>query len=170
MSLPDDLQKLEDLHRGGTLSEAEFRQAKAVLLAGGGGSVDEPLGRQLSDQLAEVRHQNELARIDREWEIERQQYLIADRYGRRHVPTAGMGLATAILGGLFGVFWLVMAVSITGGAPNEGPFVIGKVVFPLFGVVFIAAVVGWGIHCQSRAMKYDAAFRAYRDRRSQMAP
>jgi len=170
MSLADELQKLEDLRRGGTLSDAEFQQAKAALLAGGTAAAEQPLGQHLSNQLAEFRHENELARLDREWEIERQQYLIADRYGLRHVPTAGMGIGAAVVGGVFGAIWLVMAVSITSGAPDFGPFAIARLVFPLFGVLFILAAVGWGIYCHSRAQKYDAAFRAYRTRRNQVAP
>jgi len=63
-----------------------------------------------------------------------------------------------------------MAVSITSGTPDFAPFTTARVVFPIFGVVFIVAAVGWGIHCHSRAMKYDAAFRAYQARRSQVAP
>jgi hypothetical protein len=170
MGLADELQKLEDLRRRGTLSDAEFAQAKAALLAGGAAPGEHPLGEYLSDQLAEIRYQNELARLDREWEIERQQYLVVDRYGRRHVPTAGMGIGSAVVGGVFGVIWTVMAVAITSEAPDFGPFAIAQVIFPLFGMVFIVAAVGWGVHCYSRAQKYDAAFRAYRARRRQVAP
>ena len=100
--MADELQKLEDLRRGGTLSDAEFQQAKATLLSGAAAPAEQPLGRHLSDQLAEVRYQNELTRIDREWEIARQQYLVADRYGHRHVPTVGMGIGTAVIGGSSG--------------------------------------------------------------------
>lgn len=170
MSIADELQKLEDLRRGGTLSDAEFQQAKAALLAGGTAAAEQPLGQHLSEQLAEFRHETELARLAREWEIERQQYLIANRYGLRHVPTAGMGIGTAVVGGVFGAIWLAMAVSITSGAPDFGPFAIARLVFPLFGVVFIMAAVGRGIYCYSRAQKYDEAFRTYQTRRSQVAP
>jgi hypothetical protein len=165
MGLADELQKLEQLHRSGSLTDAEFSQAKAALLANPSAPADETLGQHLSDQLAEVRHQNELARHDREWEIEKQQYLVAGRYGRRYVPTAGMGIGTAVAGGVFGLIWTVMAIAITSRAPDVMPFAISKVVFPLFGVVFIAAAIGWGFYCFSRAKKYEQAFRAYQSRR-----
>ncbi|HVK12286.1 MAG TPA: SHOCT domain-containing protein [Gemmataceae bacterium] len=160
MSLADELEKLDQLRRSGSLSDDEFARAKAHLLANP--PADAPSG----DHLADIRHQNELARIDREWEIEREQYLINGRYGRRHVPTVGMGVATAALGGGFGIFWTVMAVSITSGAPDVGAFSTAKVFFPLFGVLFIAIAVGWGVYCVVRAQKYEAANRAYRDRRA----
>ncbi|MGL6072532.1 MAG: SHOCT domain-containing protein [Fimbriiglobus sp.] len=161
MNLADELRKLDDLRRSGILSDAEFQQAKALLLAGGGPPAEQPTSQLLSDQLAEVRHQNELTRIDREWEIERQQYLISGRYGRRHVPTAGDGITTAVVGGGFGLLWLIMALAVT----SEVPFPVVGIVFPLFGVVFIVAAVSSGVSCYSRAEKYDAAFQAYKRRR-----
>ena len=166
MSLADDLTKLEDLRRSGALTDAEFAQAKAALLNGAPAGTDQPLAEHLADQLAEVRHQNDLAQIDREWQIEREQYLIPDRWGRRYVPTAGLGLGGAVMGGVFGVFWTIMAFAITSGAPDVGAFSIAKVVFPLFGVVFVAAAVGYGLYAYSKAQQYQAAFRAYQDRRA----
>jgi hypothetical protein len=81
-----------------------------------------------------------------------------------------MGIGAAVVGGAFGVIWTVMAIAITSGAPDFGPFAMAKTVFPLFGVVFIVAAIGWGVYCYTRAQKYDAAFRAYQARRRRMAP
>src|SRR5262249_24765837 len=130
VSIADELLKLEELRRGGSLTDEEFARAKAALLAGASAPPGEPVPQHLADQLAEVRYQNELARVDREWETERQKYFVTDRYGRRQVPTSGMGIGMAIGGGIFGVLWTVMAIAITGSAPAEGPFVVAKVVFP----------------------------------------
>lgn len=170
MGLADELQKLEDLRRRGTLSDTEFEQAKAVLLIGGAAPATQPFGQHLSDLLAEVRYQNELARIDREWESERQQYLVANLYGQKFVPTSGMGIGSAVVGGVFGVIWTVMAVSIARSAPSFGPVAIAKFVFPLFGILFVVAAIRWGVQYHSRALKYDAAFHAYQARREQVTP
>jgi hypothetical protein len=62
-----------------------------------------------------------------------------------------------------------MAIAITSGGPDFGPFATARAVFPLFGVVFIVAAIGWGVYCYTRAQKYDAAFRAYQARRRQVA-
>jgi hypothetical protein len=140
------------------------------VLAGSNAPPGEPLGQHLSDQLAEVRYQNELARIDREWQIERERYMIADRYGRRHVPTAGMGLGAAVVGGAFGVFWTVMAFSITSGGPDFGGFGFAKVAMPLFGVVFTVAAIGYGLHAYSKAQQYEKAHAAYQARRRNVRP
>jgi len=170
MGLADELEKLEELRRSGSLSEAEFTKAKALLLSGTPTGSDQQLGEHLSEQLAEVKYQNELAQIDREWEIEREQYLITDRYGGKHVPTTGMGLGAAIVGGAFGVFWTIMALAITGSAPDIGPFSVVKVIFPLFGVVFTVAAIGLGISSYARGQKYQEAFEAYKARRAQVKP
>jgi hypothetical protein len=170
MSIVDELAKLDDLRRRGALNEAEFAQAKAALLNAPPTSSEGSLGQHLSDQLAEVKHQNELAQVDRAWEIERQQYLIPGNYGRRLVPTTGMGIAIAVVGGIFGVFWTVMAIAITGSAPNDGPFEVAKVIFPIFGVVFTTAAIGFGCYVYTRAQKYQQAFAAYRARREPIRP
>jgi hypothetical protein len=170
MGIADELQKLEQLHRRGSLSDEEFAKAKTALLADPSGPADRELGEHLSAQLADVRSEQELARIDREWELERQQYLVADRYGLRRVPTTGMGIGVAVVGGVFGALWTVMATAITSAAPDFGPFSIAKVVFPLLGVVFIVAAVGMGVYVHSRALKYEEAFRAYRARRTTLGP
>jgi hypothetical protein len=168
MSIADELSKLEELHRNGTLNEAEFAKAKAMLLNSPAPSTQEPLVQHLAQQQAEIHHQNELARIDREWEMQRQQYYVTTRYGIRQLPTTGMGTGTAIIGGAFGVFWTIMAIAITGGAPNDGPFVIAKVVFPLFGILFTGGAIVFGINCNAKAKKYQEAYEAYQRRRQQV--
>jgi len=165
MSIADELSKLEELHRNGTLNEAEFAKAKAMLL--NSPAPQEPLVQHLAQQQAEIHHQNELARIDREWEMQRQQYYVTTRYGVRQLPTTGMGLGIAIVGGAFGIFWTIMAIAITGGAPDVGPFSVAKVIFPLFGILFTGAAIVFGIYCKVRAKKYQEAYEVYQRRRQQ---
>jgi Short C-terminal domain len=176
MSLADELQKLEDLRRSGALSEQEFRQAKAALLGGAG---------EAGEQLAEMRYQNELARIDREWQIEREQYMVADRWGRMHVPTPeGSRLLGSVgrgsmIGGLMavvvGTLWTAFAIFLTEGAP--APL---RIIFPLFGVCFIlfGLLGSIGFHrfaeqaqrmYEEKAAQYQQAFDAYQQRRQEAA-
>jgi hypothetical protein len=164
MSLADDLNKLNELHFSGALSDAEFEQAKAALLQGS------PPAPHIGEQLNNVHYDNELARIDREWEMERQQYLVRTRYGVRTVPTAGMGIGMAIVAGVFGTLWTIMAIAITGAAPAFGPFAVAKVIFPLFGVFFILFGIGFGVYCYKMAQRYEEAFRAYQVRRQAVRP
>ena len=100
MSLADELKKLEELRWNGTLTDEEFAQAKAVLLAALEEELEAPdahANPKLAEHLAEVRYQNELTRIDREWEIEKEQYMITAKGGHRYIPTRGEGLVGAIL-------------------------------------------------------------------------
>src|SRR5687768_12151 len=97
MSLADELAKLEELRRTGALTETEFAQAKAKLLAADAPPARDAVVEKLGEQLAETRYQNELARIDREWQIEREKYMLTGKYGRRYIPTVGMGLVVAII-------------------------------------------------------------------------
>jgi hypothetical protein len=166
VSIADELRKLDELRRSGSLTDQEFAQAKVRLLTGSPSSSSEPVAQHLSDQLAEVRYQNELAQVDREWEIEREKYYVTDRYGRRQLPTSGMGIGIAVIGGVFGLFWMIMTVAITGSAPDVGPFAVVKVVFPLLGVVFILAAIAVGRYCYSRAQAYEKALAAYQVRRN----
>ena len=168
MSIADELTKLEDLRRNGTLSEAEFAKAKELLLNSPPPPPQEPLVQHLAQQQAEIKHQNELARIDREWEMQKQQYYVTTRYGVRQLPTTGMGIGIAVIGGVFGVFWTIMAIAITSGAPDVGPFAIVKIIFPLFGVLFTGAAIVFGIVCNIRAKKYQEAYEAYQRRRQQV--
>jgi hypothetical protein len=170
MSLADELQKLEDLRRSGALSESEFARAKAAVLAGADAGDRRPVEMHLSDQLAEVWYQNELARIDREWAMEREKYLVADRYGRRYVPTSDMGLGVAVVGGAFGALWTAVAITATASAADDGPFWISKLVLPAFGVLIIGAAFGFGLRTRARAREYRKAHAAYQARRREVRP
>jgi hypothetical protein len=165
MSLADELAKLEELRRSGSLSDAEFTKATATVLSGAPAASGNDVAEQLADQLAEVKYQNELAQIDREWQIERQQYLIRTQYGMAQVPTAGMGIGTAVVAGVFGTIWTIFSISLTSGGPDFGAFSVAKVIFPLFGVAFTVAGIGYGIYTYNRAHHYQDAFARYQLRR-----
>jgi hypothetical protein len=159
MGIADELAKLEELRRSGALSESEFAQAKAAILSGSGS--DASLDQHMSEQLAEVRYQNELAQIDREWQIERERYLITNNYGLRTVPTAGLGIATALIGGVGGLLWTIFAFWLTHQGPDGfGPPPIVGIIFPLFGVLFMGVGVGYGSYCYSPGRPLPAGLRA----------
>src|SRR5262249_1196189 len=162
MSLADDLAKLDELRRNGALNDAEFEKAKATLLEGS------PLPTEdAAAGLAELRKQNELARIDREWEKEQQQYLLRNRYGYRQMPTTALGAAMAIVGGGFGLLWTFLAMSLMSSVP-AGPLTVPRVIFPLFGVLFTLFSIGYGVYAYRRAQLYQERYRAYRARRQRV--
>jgi len=147
MSIADELLKLHTLHKEGMLTDAELEQAKASLLANPPGPA--------AGQLDELRHQNEIAQLDREWQIEREQYMVAGRYGSRYIPNKAMSVIGGVLIAGFGTFWTIMAAGM--GAPFF---------FPLFGVVFVLAGIGMSVFSFVRASQYADAYRRYQHRRA----
>jgi hypothetical protein len=168
MSLADDLVKLEELRRTGALTEEEFATAKGNLLAGESPTND--AAERLGQQLAEVRYQNELARLDREWANEKEKYMLTGRYGLRYLPTAAMGWGTAVFGGAFGVFWVILAVAITSGMPDSGDFGVVRILFPVIGGLLPLGAVVFGIYIVRRAEAYNRALAAYQARRAAVKP
>jgi hypothetical protein len=148
---------LHDLRARGALTDEEFAAAKAAVIARGtdeGGPTVEPA---LYARLAELEWQAEVARLDREWDLERERYLVSGRHGHRSVPSRGMSVLGGVVMVGFGAVWTALAASMRGPG-----------LFPLFlaGVVMILAGVGIGISTYSKAVAYERAQDDYRRRRS----
>jgi hypothetical protein len=111
---------------------------------------------EIADELAAIRRQNEVERIDREWERERKQYLTADRSGNLSEPSAVLGVVAAVVAGVFGLFWMAGAASMSGGES-----------FSLFGFVFISAAIYLGYVSVTKASAYEEAKRRYENRRAE---
>jgi hypothetical protein len=147
MNIADDLKKLQDLHQSGGLTDEEFAAAKARVLAGGKSESD--------PHLDEIKRQNEIERLDREWQMERERYMVAGRYGQRYLPSRGMSVIGGIMIVGFGIVWTGMASSM--GAPFF---------FPMFGVIFILAGIAVSLYTFLKAGAYEEAFRRYQMRRA----
>lgn len=76
--------------------------------------------RQVAAKLDTIAHQGELARIDQEWQTEREQYLIRGRYGQRMLPSTGMSVVGGVVIVGFGLLWTILAFSITAHLPGDG--------------------------------------------------
>lgn len=104
----------------------------------------------------------DLARLDREWGMERQQYMIMNRYGRRYVPTlAGTLMVSAAVIG-FGGVWTATAVRM--GDANVGRFD----PFPFLGIVIMVLGVVVGTASYLKARRYQRAYDEYRRRRQEL--
>jgi DNA-directed RNA polymerase subunit RPC12/RpoP len=115
---------------------------------------------EMAADLETLRLQNELERIDREWDRESRRYEIVDNDGRRSTPGTGSSLA-AILGGgvvvVFLIFWISMASQM--GAPS---------IFPLFGGVALIAAVFGIFRTLGKSSAYAAAEQKHRQRRNRL--
>lgn len=158
MSIADELHKLGELHRSGALTDAEFAQAKARVLAGQGRDAS-PQDDTVRQHLSELMRENELARLDREWQMERERYYISGRNNSgQYMPTKTSGVLFAVVAIFGGGFWTVMAAGMAG---KDGPSI-----FPLIGVVFILFGIGVGIFTFLRANQLEAAQQRYQRRRA----
>jgi hypothetical protein len=170
-SLADELKKLEGLRWNGTLTDAEFERAKAALFAQLP-STEQPTADDVSKleaELAELRAEKELERIDREWEADSEQYMVSDKNGVKSVPTVAQGIGAAAMIGVFGLIWTIGAISITSPEstfPYSGPPWIIRVGLPLLGVVVTWLGVISGIGAMNKAKEYEKAHAAYRARRA----
>ena len=137
----------------------------------GGGTFSEAIEQlnesteNLAQQVEKLTQQNELASLDRKWELERQSFLLQSKDGQQHLPSENMAWVAAIPVVIFGGIWTVFAFSITQRAPNVGPFAVAKVVFPLFGLVFIGFGVFAAMRAHQKVKDYRRAERDYRRQR-----
>ncbi len=122
----------------------------------------------LADRVDTLTSQNDIAALDREWELDRENYMVSNKHGVRRVPTAGGSVAGGLVAAAFGTFWTVMAFGITSGAPDGGGFSVIKVVFPLFGLIFIGIGVVSAVASFDKASRYQNAERRYQARRSEL--
>jgi hypothetical protein len=116
--------------------------------------VDEIHGNtgSMVQQLAEVRYHQEIAKIDRQWELERQKYSVADESGVMHKPKI-----------LFGIILEAIFVAI-----GIGLLLLPAWPIQIFGLVFVVAGVGSFIKlCRSTAA-LQRAQTDYESRRGQV--
>src|SRR5262245_48701125 len=150
MSIADELLKLNRLHQEGMLTDEEFEKAKAAVLVA-------PLATPATEHLEEIRNQNEVAQLDREWQNERERYMISGRYGARYIPNRATSLIGGVVVGGFGILWTIIAASM--GAPG---------LLPLFGVIFVLAGIGMSAYSFVKAGEYEQAYARYQQRRASL--
>ena len=122
----------------------------------------------LAEQVQKLTRQNELERLDRQWEQERQTFTFRDQEGGSHLPAQRFAWIIGSTVAFFGSLWTFLAISITRSAPNVGPFAVAKVVFPLFGIGFIAFGIFLAVMMHRKAKQFDEAQTAYLQHRGRI--
>lgn len=106
---------------------------------------------------------DELKKLDQEWESERQAYLIQGSHNNAaRVPTRLASLIGGALVGGMGAFWGISAANMI---PGEGFFAL---VFPWFGLLFVGSGIYYAISGFIKAGKYQAGLKEYQNRRQQL--
>ena len=116
-----------------------------------------------ADGFEGVKSQNEVSKLDREWEIEREKYMIVGAYGGRVIPDKlSHGLASiGIL--VFGISWVVLAISFTGFVGQGWANIL-----PLIGLVFMVLGLFLSLRAFQKAGQYKAAYERYQRRREEI--
>ena len=151
MSISEELEKLDDLRRRGVISSEEFEIGKRKIL---GDSGDISQFNEVSNTTTEI------AELDREWELERENYQVVGKYGRRYTPSKSSSVIQGIVITGFGLFWTAVAFTITGGTS----FGLARL-FPLFGIAFVVLGIGSSIRAYGKAQQYEEVQERYRQRR-----
>ncbi len=152
MTIADEIEHLHVLYEQGVLTHAEFTQAKSAVLGRSAAGSPQP-----DDHTKAIHLEHELARLDREWMLERASYMVTSRYGARSIPSQGGSIVVGVLIGAFGLVWTISAASL--GAPS---------MFPVFGVLFILVGIGNSVHSFMKAGAYQHAEQAYQQRRAEV--
>jgi hypothetical protein len=109
---------------------------------------------QLANNLKVIELQNDLERLDREWENQRNGLLVRGKDGNLTEPSAAGSMVVGVIVIAFGIFWTVKASAM--GAPGF---------FPLFGLVFIGFALFGMISGASKASQYRSEQAVYQGRR-----
>ena len=101
---------------------------------------------------------DELARLDREWEAERDRYLVTGRSGARYLPSVATSVVTGVITVALGLLWTAAAASLLNGFGA----------FPLFGLLFVALGLWVSASSFRKAVRYRRAYEAYQRRRAEL--
>lgn len=110
----------------------------------------------LGQKLEVLRVQNELERLDREWTLERENYMVTEKGGGRSVPSASLSIFGGAFAIVIGLVWIVFA-----SQSGAGPFV-------LFGVAFLVIVVFTTFNGVSKAKAHEPPEGRYQSARSRL--
>jgi hypothetical protein len=109
---------------------------------------------ELANNLKVIELQNDLERLDREWDNQRNGLLVRSKDGSLSEPSSAGSVVGGVVVIVFGIFWTVTAAGM--GAPGF---------LPLFGLVFIGFAVFGMISGASKASQYRSEQAVYQGRR-----
>jgi hypothetical protein len=151
MNAEETERALLELNLDGRLADEDLARARAALRA------ELPL----DERVAELLLWAEVARLDREWDSEREQYKVRFRQAR-FIPTKASSVVMGLIMVAAGVIWTVGVASIKA---DFGP---GFRWWPLYGAIFIVAWLAFCALAYGQAARYEQAYEAHQRRREQL--
>jgi hypothetical protein len=113
---------------------------------------------QIAGDVEAIRVQNEIERLDREWMMEREGYMVRDKHGGRHVPTAASSVVVSVVMVAFAIFWMSGAASLGAGSLFVG-----------IGALFVVIAIASGVNGARKAWLYADGEQRYQARRRALA-
>jgi hypothetical protein len=117
----------------------------------------------LSQDLETIKIQNEIERLDREWQMEREQLCDRSKTGQLAEPSEAAAGCLAAFQVVFGLFWF--GIWLAAGQLMDSSF---PVFVSLFGLLISALAVATFLSGTQKARRYGSARSAYESRRSQL--
>jgi len=108
----------------------------------------------MANNLKVIELQNDLERLDREWESLRGGMMVRDEHGNVSEPSSTGAFIAGCFAIVFGLVWIIFASSI--GAPG---------IFPLFGLLFIGFAIFGMVRTSKTAETYRYRRAEYESRR-----
>jgi len=122
----------------------------------------------LAAQVSKLTKQNEVEALDRQWEREKEAFMVTGKHGVKRLPSKAGAIVGGCIVGVVGVIWTIMAIAITAVMPDFGPFQIAKFAFPAFGVAFVLFAIFIAVNNCRKAHNYETAYWHYRRRRDEL--
>jgi len=125
----------------------------------------------MAEQLDDLHRRTAIGDLDRQWERQREEFYMQDNDGRKQLPTKGASIFAGVAAAAFGTLWTAVACGMGGmGFGNgPGPFKVIGLIFPLFGVVFIAVGLWAAWQGYHKAEAHERAKARYEAERARLA-
>ena len=157
MAISDEFAKLQALHENGTLTDAEFADAKAKVLTEE--HFPTPVQASAVEQdIQRLQIQNQILQLDQEWADERTRYMLYGRSGPAYVPTYGNTIGPASLFATLALVFFILPPSAQHQQIEE--------TFMGFFVLLIGAVMAVGGIIKVKA--YNEAYQRYQQQRVEL--
>ncbi len=124
---------------------------------------------ELSDRLDSLTSQNEVAELDRDWEVERKKYLVAvGKHGHTVVPTKIGSIVAAMFAVALGTVWITFTSVVASVMVTSSLLALPVIVFPLAGLAILVGGIQSGIAGVKNAEDYKRAEAQYHRRRAEL--
>ena len=133
-----------EVHRSGGAAFTEILQ-----------SIDQRTG-QIAEDVEQIRRQNDLEQIDREWAMRREQLMVTTKHGGRTAPSRIASVFAIAVALVFGSLWLKAG---SHGAPGA---------MILFGLLVVGGIIVSAAFTFFKAGDFEQAERDYHRRRDEI--